>query len=564
MRFGFCSHHPHSDYWLLITQAARQRAQELGAAVSISYANNLEQQIAAIDQFAAEGVDALLVGPLERLGLGPAIKRAQARGVPVLTVDSLIDDAQPEARIFLDNLSGGQAVASVIAERLGGAGKVALINGPVHFESAARRAEGMRAALARYPGIEVVYDQPAANFWQDEGRELGRAALAAHPDIQAICAANDLIAFGALEALSEAGRRGQVLVSGYDASAAALVGIRNGLLTSSVYQMQPEQGRMVIEQAIRVARSEPFERELRLVPIAVTADNLVDISIRALESLPGVLRGVIDLASDLAQERAKLTTMIDSLPDTYAYIKGRDGRYQVANRATRAIFGLPAEAALVGQSDDDLLPPEAAARAKAEDRQILASGAALRDQIEERCDADGVTRWYLTSKVPVANLDGEVLGLLGMGRDISSIRYAEAEQSRLREEIINAQKAALRELSTPLIPISDTVLIMPLIGAIDSRRAQQIIEALLGGVAANRAETVIIDITGVPVVDTHVADTLVRAARAVGLLGAQAILSGIRPEIAQTLVGLGVDLGNLVTMATLQRGVAYALARQRR
>jgi rsbT co-antagonist protein RsbR len=134
-------------------------------------------------------------------------------------------------------------------------------------------------------------------------------------------------------------------------------------------------------------------------------------------------------------------------------------------------------------------------------------------------------------------------------------------QSITQEETIRAQEAALAELSTPLIPISDQVMVMPLIGAVDSRRAQQVLEALLEGVASSRALVAILDITGVPVVDTQVANALLRAAQAVKLLGAQVVLTGIRPEVAQTLVGLGADLSGIVTCGSLQSGIAYANSR---
>jgi rsbT co-antagonist protein RsbR len=102
---------------------------------------------------------------------------------------------------------------------------------------------------------------------------------------------------------------------------------------------------------------------------------------------------------------------------------------------------------------------------------------------------------------------------------------------------------------------------MPLIGSVDSRRAQQVIETLLQGIAASGAQVAILDITGVPVVDTQVADALIRAAQAVKLLGAQVVLTGIRPEVAQTLVGLGTDLRGIVTRSSLQSGIAYATSR---
>jgi PAS domain S-box-containing protein len=155
---------------------------------------------------------------------------------------------------------------------------------------------------------------------------------------------------------------------------------------------------------------------------------------------------------------------------------------------------------------------------------------------------------------------GAPRGFGAIARDMTDQLRHEQERTTLQEQVIAAQQAALRELSTPLIPISNGVVAMPLIGSIDSTRTQQVIETLLSGVAESRATTAILDITGVPVVDTQVADGLLRAAQAVRLLGAQVILTGIRPEVAQTLVGLGLNLSGIVTHSTLQSGIAYALA----
>lgn len=149
--------------------------------------------------------------------------------------------------------------------------------------------------------------------------------------------------------------------------------------------------------------------------------------------------------------------------------------------------------------------------------------------------------------------------------DITGRKQAESDlitQQRLvseqQQRIIQMQQAALAELSTPLIPISDTVLVMPLIGAIDTVRAGQILEALLQGVSERRPKGVIIDITGVAAVDTQVASSLVQAAQAVRLLGARAILTGIRPDVAQTLVSIGIHLNEVKSFSTLQDGIAFA------
>ena len=128
-----------------------------------------------------------------------------------------------------------------------------------------------------------------------------------------------------------------------------------------------------------------------------------------------------------------------------------------------------------------------------------------------------------------------------------------------RERDLAAQSRLIRELSSPVVPIYEGVLIMPLIGTIDSYRAGQIMEAALERIVAYQAEFLILDITGVPMVDTSVANHLLQMARAVMLLGARVVLVGIGAEIAQTMVQLGLDMSAITTMANLQAGIAYVI-----
>jgi rsbT co-antagonist protein RsbR len=130
----------------------------------------------------------------------------------------------------------------------------------------------------------------------------------------------------------------------------------------------------------------------------------------------------------------------------------------------------------------------------------------------------------------------------------------------VREQVIRDQAEQLRELSTPIMPLYRGVLVLPLVGDIDARRATQVIEGLLEGISRQQADVVIVDITGVPLVDTQVANYLLQAARAAQLLGSRVILVGISPDIAQTIVHLGVDLSNIVTRANLQAGVEFAFS----
>ena len=161
--------------------------------------------------------------------------------------------------------------------------------------------------------------------------------------------------------------------------------------------------------------------------------------------------------------------------------------------------------------------------------------------------------------------DGAAIKLVCVFRDITASKRAEAAQlQNLRqEEIIHAQRAVIAELSIPLIPITDRILVLPLIGSVDAQRAQRLIETLLTGIVERRAEVVILDITGVAEVDAPVAALFLRAGQAVKLLGARFILTGIRTEVAQTLIRLGIDLSVVLTQSTLQSAIASAMSQSK-
>jgi rsbT co-antagonist protein RsbR len=205
-------------------------------------------------------------------------------------------------------------------------------------------------------------------------------------------------------------------------------------------------------------------------------------------------------------------------------------------------------------------PPE---QAHGELRRILdqaALGSPGACEIQARA-GDGRSATFDLQIKPILDGGGRPTLIIAEGYDISDRKRVAAERISLQAQVISSQEAIIRELSTPLIPIDDGIAVMPLVGRLDKVRAQQLLERLLAGVTAHQARTVIVDITGVPVVDADVADALVRAAQAVKLLGAQAVLTGIRPEVAQTLVEIGADLQHIVTRSSLQSGLHYAWKR---
>lgn len=127
-----------------------------------------------------------------------------------------------------------------------------------------------------------------------------------------------------------------------------------------------------------------------------------------------------------------------------------------------------------------------------------------------------------------------------------------------RERIIRQQQLAIRELSTPVLKVRERLLILPIIGALDAARARQLTEQLLDGIRENRAKIVVVDVTGVPAIDKDVANHLVQAIRASGLMGARVIITGLSAVIAQTLVDLRVDLSMLQSVGDLQGGIEEA------
>jgi rsbT co-antagonist protein RsbR len=201
--------------------------------------------------------------------------------------------------------------------------------------------------------------------------------------------------------------------------------------------------------------------------------------------------------------------------------------------------------------------------------------------------AEGIAAGNLNVVIPVTTSDeiGELQATFNQMAGQLAVAQAEvAEQRRTLEDRVVTRTADLeralaelraavdareqlnetvRALGSPVVPVLEGILVMPLIGVIDAARATVLIESLLSAIERHRANIVIIDATGVPIVDTEVAQVLLHAAQASKLLGAQTMLVGLRPELAQTIVGLGMDLMGLVTRSDLQSGILYAMNSQR-
>lgn len=249
--------------------------------------------------------------------------------------------------------------------------------------------------------------------------------------------------------------------------------------------------------------------------------------------------------------------IIDGAPISM-FVKDQRGRYLFLNEATERTMGLAREQVL-GKTDFEIFSKAEAEDYWAADLKVIETGQPLTR--EDVMILGGQTTHWITTKFPLFNREGRAFAACSTVMEITSLVQAREMNERLQKELIRVQEESLRALSTPVLPIAEGVLVMPLVGAIDRSRAELVLSTLLQGVTEHRADVVILDITGVPQVDGAIAATLGRAAQAVKLLGAEAVLTGVRPQIAQTLVSLGVELTGIVLKSTLQSGVAYALGR---
>jgi len=299
------------------------------------------------------------------------------------------------------------------------------------------------------------------------------------------------------------------------------------------------------------------------------------------------------------EEYTLLRTLIDHIP-AYIHVRDTDSRFLLNNRAHLDLMGIKTQEEALGKSDFDFFPEEMASHYRATEVAILESGQPLLDHIEETVDAEGGRHWFLTAKVPIRDAHGQIVSIVGINRDITEQKRleealrqardemeaaviartaeladanerlqqqiverekAEAERARLQEEVIEAQRRAIQELSTPVIPIVDGIIILPLVGAVDTARARDITRSLLAGITRYRARVVILDITGVPMVDTGVASHLNRTVQAARLKGAQTIVTGISDAVGETIVDLGIDWSDIETVRDLQTGLVTALKR---
>ena len=260
----------------------------------------------------------------------------------------------------------------------------------------------------------------------------------------------------------------------------------------------------------------------------------------------------------LLESRQLLIALCANLPNV-VFVKDVSGRYAIINQHFVELFEKSSES-VFGKTDYELFPAEVAARIRRTDDQIIEEGRPL--------DYEGIIptprgpRTYRTLKFLVHDSQGQLIGLAGISIDMSEVKRLEAERDAMYTQVIEAQKAVLREIEAPLLPIATGVLVMPLIGGLDEERLCHIEEALWPRVVEQRARFVILDLTGAKMTEPGVAARLLQLAQGAKLLGARVIVTGMRPDAALALVTAKMDMRSLLVLGTLEDAITYTLRRQ--
>lgn len=259
-----------------------------------------------------------------------------------------------------------------------------------------------------------------------------------------------------------------------------------------------------------------------------------------------------------SEHGALLRTLVDHLPD-YIYIKDRQGRLIMNNAAHLRFLQAASFDDIAYKTDYDFFPAELAEQFFAEEQRLMETGQALLNREEPITDLAGQSRWISTSKLPLRDASGMVIGLVCVSSDITARKEAEAERERLQQQLIEQQRRTIRELSTPIIPLLERIIVVPLIGALDTMRARDLLRNLLAGITRYRAKIVILDVTGVLEVDTAVAGYLDQVVQSARLKGAKTIVTGMSDQVVAAVVELGIDWGHIAALPDLQSGLLAAL-----
>jgi ribose transport system permease protein len=266
-----------NPFFVQIKAGAQAEAKKLGVDLTVTDAqNDASQQANQLQNFTSAGLGSIIVNPVDSDAAGPAVRGADKAGIPVIGVDRAVNNAKTAALVASDNIEGGRLAAKALAEKLGGKGKIVILQGQPGTSASRERGAGFAEGLKAYPGIQVLAQQPA-DFDRTKGLDVMTNLLQAHPDVQGVFAENDEMALGAIKALgSKAGTSVQVV--GFDGEPDGLAAVKAGTLYASVAQQPTQLGRIAVDNALRALQGKQVDTTVKVPVKVVTKQNVAGFS----------------------------------------------------------------------------------------------------------------------------------------------------------------------------------------------------------------------------------------------------------------------------------------------
>jgi ribose transport system substrate-binding protein len=271
-----------NPFFIDMQKGAETAAKSLGLRLTVQAAErevDVEKQMQIIENLIQSKVSVLCVTPSGSKEIVPAIVKANRSNIPVLVLDTRVhpqtlQEAGGKIACFIgsDNFEGGRLAGEFVTKKMGGTGRVAILEGIPGHETGDSRLRGFHAAVDQQPGIRVVASQ-TANWERDQGYNVFQNILQSQPQVRALFACSDLMALGAVEAIAAAGKSGQITVVGFDAFSEAREAVRNGLMDATIAQFPSEMGRLAIENANRLLKGETIPAEAVVKIELITKEN---------------------------------------------------------------------------------------------------------------------------------------------------------------------------------------------------------------------------------------------------------------------------------------------------
>ncbi|MBU1174143.1 MAG: substrate-binding domain-containing protein [Alphaproteobacteria bacterium] len=271
-----------NPYFNVMLAGAEAEAAKLGVELKTSAAASqtaVEQQMGIVEDFISQSVDAIVIAPIDSKALVPVVARAMKAGIKVVNVDNRLDaDTMKAAGIEVpyvgvnDEVSAYNA-AKAIVDKLGGTGKVAILEGIRGADNAQARKRGAEKAFAEAPGIEIIASQ-TANWQAEEALNVMTNIIQANPDINGVFAANDMMSFGVIQAVAAAGKEGKVVIASIDAEDQAKANIKDGKALATVYQNQDAQAAKAVSVALEMINGATVDPDIQVDTILLMAADL--------------------------------------------------------------------------------------------------------------------------------------------------------------------------------------------------------------------------------------------------------------------------------------------------